>query len=362
MSSRLVVDGTMRRVGVSPRGEGEGGSSACTMRRPSSARGPTRPDGAANVEAFRRLRAGARPLAGRGRAAAAGPLRLELAALLRFYNSGDSCPSLVALPREEDHVVELPCRHVFCAKCTTKWMEATTCPCRLDCRFVDVTGAGRGGKQALDSAAWLPSPTRPTASPTPSTPPDCPRPSRRAGARAVGRPSRRRFAAAVARYRGRRDHATTGSTARESARLARPASARPVVGTLNMPPRSPRSVGAAPRPGVAAAADALPRAALARRGAAARAPAAVAAAAGLPRRRAAPAAERLVVEPPATGRVEASAVTPFRNCLCPNPIHHNPPCCPLARALAPLHISIPRLSTVPPSAVSLVRASFLHRM
>ena len=181
MSSRLVVDGTMRRVGVSPRGEGEGGlvslHNAEAFFRFVAARSP---GGAANVEA---LLADYVQVLGRSPDEVAPPppglSASELAALRECTatSSGDSCPVCLSPFRaKKTSVVELPCRHVFCAKCTTKWMEShTTCPlCRLDCRFVDVTGAGRGGKQALDSAAWLPSPTRPTASPTPSSPPDCP--------------------------------------------------------------------------------------------------------------------------------------------------------------------------------------------
>ena len=257
MSSRLVVDGTMRRVGVSPRGEGEGGlvslHNAEAFFRFVAARSP---GGAANVEA---LLADYVQVLGRSPDEVAPPppglSASELAALRErtATSSGDSCPVCLSPFRaKKTSVVELPCRHVFCAKCTTKWMEShTTCPlCRLDCRFVDVTGAGRGGKQALDSAAWLPSPTRPTASPVPSSPPDCPRPSppQRAGS-ARRRPS---IPPPVSprQWRGTAVVGITplpGSTARESARLARPASARPVVSTLNMPPRSPRRVGAAPR-------------------------------------------------------------------------------------------------------------------
>ena len=59
----------------------------------------------------------------------------ELAALRErtATSSGDSCPVCLSPFRaKKTSVVELPCRHVFCAKCTTKWMEShTTCPlCR----------------------------------------------------------------------------------------------------------------------------------------------------------------------------------------------------------------------------------------
>ena len=257
----------MRRVGVSPRGEGEGGlvslHNAEAFFRFVAARSP---GGAANVEA---LLADYVQVLGRSPDEVAPPppglSASELAALRErtATSSGDSCPVCLSPFRaKKTSVVELPCRHVFCAKCTTKWMEShTTCPlCRLDCRFVDVTGAGRGGKQALDSAAWLPSPTRPTASPVPSSPPDCPRPSpsQRAGS-ARRRPS---IPPPVSsrQWRGTAVVGITplpGSTARESAR----ACSAGVGAPGRQHPQYAADVAAArcaaPRGGVAAAADGL---------------------------------------------------------------------------------------------------------
>jgi len=148
-ATRLVVDGTMRRV------------TAGETTRPSftNASGV---DSAAEFFRFVARRAGL-PLdrtaevliadyamvlgAGEGNSdeSSKGLEAQELAALTHVEAGGPSLPDdavdcPVCFSSFADTAARLlPCSHAFCEDCTTRWMEShTTCPmCRLDCRFVN---------------------------------------------------------------------------------------------------------------------------------------------------------------------------------------------------------------------------------
>jgi len=146
MAARLVVDGTMRRIGD------PGARSVSTL---------SGVESAAEFFRFVALRAGL-PLE-----RTADVLIADYAMVLGFEGlmhdeelNGLDAKELAALTRVEcgkglpvDHIdcpvcfatlaevpaTILPCSHAFCEDCTVRWMAThTTCPmCRLDCRFVN---------------------------------------------------------------------------------------------------------------------------------------------------------------------------------------------------------------------------------
>ena len=146
MATRLVVDGTMRRVTGSERpsfGYASGVDSAAEFFRFVAMRAGLPLESTADVLiADYAMVLGASD--GLAEESTGGLDKKELAALTTIESGGvvpdgcSDCPvcfsSFAEMPARL-----LPCSHAFCEDCTTRWMAShTTCPmCRLDCRFVN---------------------------------------------------------------------------------------------------------------------------------------------------------------------------------------------------------------------------------
>ena len=145
MRGRLVHDGTLRRVsGVSGGARDDSPGNAATAESffhfvASRMRGTV--DSAGLLNDYMHV-TGAGPVSEDTKAQ--GLSASEYAALRKteFTSGGKSsdCPICLTSLRPGDPCKMLPCQHLFCEKCTKRWMDShTTCPmCRRDCRFVDI--------------------------------------------------------------------------------------------------------------------------------------------------------------------------------------------------------------------------------
>lgn len=181
MPGRLVHDGTMRRVGESPLGgDGAAAAAAASFFRfvASQMRGTVDTDALLNE--YMNITGAGPPddkPSGKGLSTA------EYAALqkTKYATIGrpTDCPVCLTSFRLGDPCKLLPCQHMFCEKCTKRWMDSnTTCPmCRCDCRFADMLALNEQRRRARAMPTSLvplvarPPPTLPPAeSPVPPSP------------------------------------------------------------------------------------------------------------------------------------------------------------------------------------------------
>ena len=186
MPGRLVHDGTLRRVGEAPPGDdGAAAAAAASFFRfvASQMRGTV--DSDALLNDYMNITGAGPPddkPSGKGLSAA------EYAALqkTKYTTMGRpaDCPVCLTSFRLGDACKLLPCQHLFCEKCTKRWMDSnTTCPmCRRDCRFADMLALNEQRRRARampTSLVPLAPLTRPPPTPPPAVSPPAP-PSPRA--------------------------------------------------------------------------------------------------------------------------------------------------------------------------------------
>ena len=175
MPGRLVHDGTMRRVGESPLGDdGATAAAAASFFRfvASQMRGTV--DTEALLNEYMNITGAGPPddkPSGKGLSTA------EYAALqkTKYATIGrpTDCPVCLTSFRLGDMCKLLPCQHMFCEKCTKRWMDSnTTCPmCRRDCRFADMLALNEQRRRARAVPTSLVPLARPPLPRPPPTPP-----------------------------------------------------------------------------------------------------------------------------------------------------------------------------------------------
>ena len=190
MPGRLVHDGTLRRVGESPLGDdGAAAAAAASFFRfvASQMRGTV--DSDALLTEYMNITGAGPPDAkpsGKGLSTA------EYAALQKTKYTAEGrptdCPVCLTSFRLGDACKLLPCQHMFCEKCTKRWMDSnTTCPmCRRDCRFADMLALNEQRRRARAMPTSLvplaPLPRPPPTPPTAASPPVPPSPRARQAA------------------------------------------------------------------------------------------------------------------------------------------------------------------------------------
>eukprot|EP00908_Phaeocystis_cordata_P007538 Transcript_18189.p2 GENE.Transcript_18189~~Transcript_18189.p2 ORF type:complete len:343 (-),score=59.09 Transcript_18189:14-1042(-) len=295
MRGRLVHDGTLRRVsGVSGGDRDDSPGNAATAESffhfvASRMRGTV--DSAGLLNDYMHV-TGAGPVSEDTKAQ--GLSASEYAALRKteFTSGGKSsdCPICLTSLRPGDPCKMLPCQHLFCEKCTKRWMDShTTCPlCRRDCRFVDIIAiAERRRKErglpelpAIEpgsprvTTARRPSAEPPAAAPSPRSRHPAsqlrPPPARQATVDPLAAPPPRLPAEAAERGSGgvapsprqRRQHLRPQAAAAAAAATPRVSCPAPAASPLTRRPHpSPRGAVRLASPRLAATRGATPRAA-----------------------------------------------------------------------------------------------------
>jgi len=173
MPGRLVHDGTIRRVGESPLDDGGAAAeAAASFFRFVASQLSGNVDSDALLNEYMHITGVGPPDAkpsGKGLSAA------EYAALqqTKYTTKGPTeCPVCLTSFRLGDACKLLPCQHLFCERCTKRWMDSnTTCPlCRRDCRFADVLALNEQRRRARAMPASL-EPLAPLPLPPPTPPP-----------------------------------------------------------------------------------------------------------------------------------------------------------------------------------------------